>query len=287
MNTSARSKTLISWSIMVSITLFSLVMSGFIVDTAISDSRNNATLLADFLHVCIPVKEVGNTERIAVLRLDDVQAYGWTDIAIKMMDDAAKRGMPVAAGVIPKDLSTDPRIVKYLKQNDCNLEIAMHGYDHGLASDMDTETPEFGMLSAAEAIRRVDDSLRILRRITDQKIVTFIPPQNRISVAAADAITVRGLTILSAEGENTYDYHAATWNFSDDSFVPATAVLLQCEVAWEEGPLCVIMLHPQDFAAADGSIDEERYKHYISLLNGLRIRHAAVMTFARAADFVE
>ena len=48
-----------------------------------------------------------------VLRIDDIQAYSWRNISIKMIEDALARKMPVVLGVIPLDLLEDDKLVGY------------------------------------------------------------------------------------------------------------------------------------------------------------------------------
>ena len=65
-----------------------------------------------------------------MLRLDDVQAYSWRDISIQMIRDAYKFNAPTVAWVIPEKLADDRRMVQFLKRENCNIELAMHGWNH-------------------------------------------------------------------------------------------------------------------------------------------------------------
>ncbi len=69
-------------------------------------------------------------DRNIVLRIDDIQANYNKDIEIKMLDELKKRNLTASLGVIPVSLFEDKEISKYLTENRCDFEIALHGYDN-------------------------------------------------------------------------------------------------------------------------------------------------------------
>jgi len=38
--------------------------------------------------------------------------------------------MPYTVGIIPLNLTEDPEMTRYLRQNKCSIEIAQHGFSH-------------------------------------------------------------------------------------------------------------------------------------------------------------
>ena len=254
-----------------------------IVDNMLND-QNNIKLVENALYECKPIN-LQNSDKYIVLRLDDVQAYGWTDISIRMMNDAMQRGGTITAGVIPKNIDTDKRIVEFFNKYECNVEIAIHGYDHGIGEFSPDFNGEFALLSEDEAKERLTLAKVELRKISKQKPVTFIPPNNQLSEGAKNAVQSEILPIISGEGDNYFDYDAATWNFVTNSFVNSDKVISDCESTFKEGKnLCVIMLHPQDFSNPDSSTDESRYNEYIKILNYFESNNIPAITFKEIAS---
>jgi len=56
-------------------------------------------------------------------------------------------------------------------------------------------------------------------------------------------------------------------------------VLAECDEALNETGLCVIMLHPQDYANGKGELDSEKYFEYLALLEGIGKLDANVVNF--------
>ena len=216
----------------------------------------------------------------AILRLDDVQAYYLTDTSIRMMDDARERGLPIVAGVIPKNIQNDTTVVDYLKEHHCDIEIAVHGFDHQSVLVDTVEHGEYAFLTTTEALQRTREALQALMGLTQTQPLTFIPPYNELSSQARAVLTELGLPIISSLGEKTYDFDTGTWDFATASFVGAEEVIETCLTKFANNDsLCVIMLHPQDYTKADGTVDEERYQEYTKLLTELQKRNIMVTRF--------
>jgi hypothetical protein len=261
-----------------------LFISKNVLSQALLSPHNNFNVLAEALYTCTPF-ERERGERMVILRLDDVQGHTWSDVSMRMIADAHERGLPLVLGVIPKGLVDDTKLVTFLSLRACNIEIAVHGFDHGrLASDNHSTTAEFGSLSYDSALERFHQALTAVEPLSLQQPVTFIPPQNLISEEAARAAHDAGLPIISSEGNRYFDYKATSWNFSTQSFFPFATIKTQCTKAFNESDLCVIMLHPQDFVHDDGSLDEIRYLEYRKLLSYLSESTISVVTFVDLLD---
>ena len=225
-----------------------------------------------------------------VLRLDDVQSYGWHDISMKMMADALERKLPVVAGVIPKESASNPDMNEFFARNGCNLEIALHGYDHQRTNSSNYQPnhydaegarfAEFASLTTAEATERIAKGLAEIRKLSSQSILTFIPPEHMLSREAELAMHRFGIHLISGGSGAFYDYHAYTWDGSTDQYAAATTVMNTCWERFDAGEnLCVIMFHPQDYARDDGSLDTSRYDDYLKLLDLIAISDTSVVTF--------
>jgi hypothetical protein len=256
-------------------------------------SKNNYTpllLASPHSTVCTPLENRTTSEKMIVLRLDDVQSYGWHDISMRMMTDALERKLPVVAGVIPKESASNPDLNEFFARNGCNLEVALHGYDHQ-RTDATTYQPdyynaegahfaEFASLTTTEAHARIARGLAEISGLSSQEVLTFIPPEHMLSPEAELALHRFGIHLISGGSGAFYDYHAYTWDGSTDTYVSATTVMNTCWERFDAGEnLCVIMLHPQDYARDDGSLHTERYTDYLKLLNLITISDTSVVTF--------
>lgn len=274
----------VSFLISFFISLLSVGVLMIIMILASTSETNNYALAQDALRNCTPLPKPAPSPHTVILRLDDVQAGTWTDISTTMMSDTIKRGMPIVAGVIPLRIGTSIDIQRYFKSYGCNTEVALHGYTHA-DSQYDYErdhgsNPEFGRLSKHATRKKLTAAFEELRSIPAGPVVTFIPPENRISEAASAVLGEYGIRYLSKEGNGPYDYTASTWNYDSDHYVPAKLVLKTCADHFAAGgTLCVIMLHPQDYANPDGTLNDARYKDYLVLIDTLETSSYTVTTF--------
>jgi hypothetical protein len=247
------------------------------------EENNNLAVLEDFLFEC-PTPTVRSGDTAVVLRLDDVQAYGWTDVSVRMIEDTAAAGFPLTAAVIPKDLGTDPRITDTLRDYDCVVEMALHGFDNAYDVYTPDSRGEFAAISYEEAQQKLAAGREILTNYSNDPMDVFIPPHNQLSDGARAALSASGFSIISSEGERYFDYDTATFDFLNDTFVPAATVIRDCEERFARGDnLCVIMLHPQDFVRPDLSLDTERYAEYRKILEWLTAANLPVITMNEAA----
>lgn len=215
-------------------------------------------------------------EKAVILRLDDVQAHSWRDIAVEMMDEAIRRKLLITSVTIPHKLQTDMELVNMLRARHCYLDMTLHGY-------YNTENPpEFLHLNYQEAAWRYDEGTMNLKMISNQKIQVFIPPENLLSEDSQRAATDRGIKI-SAEGKNYLDYDATTYDFHEHYLVEVPTVLHSCETAWTEEGKCIIMIHPQDYAT-NGKKDDAKYARYTQLLDELLNKEAKPSTLTALAN---
>ncbi len=233
----------------------------------------------------IPIKV---SDKTIILRIDDVQAYAWSDITKKMIKDAEARNIPLSLGIIPKGLLADVDTVKFLKQHKCNLEFILHGWDHG--SSINYERPEFLNLSFDESVERMKKGLKVLSVLTDEPVVTWVPPENDESDAAAEAAKSLGMKFVSSEGEEEWDYDTTTFVYGNiNKLTKPEQNVAECEETFKTKDVCVIMLHPQNYdnnyVDEDSKKDNNLYSdHYLQLLDELQ---AAGYHFARFKDFTK
>lgn len=215
-------------------------------------------------------------DKALILRLDDVQAHSWRDIAVEMMDDAIRRKLLVTSVTIPYKLQTDMELVNMLRARHCYLDITLHGYYNS------ENPPEFLNLNYDEAAWRYEQGLVNLKMLSNQKVQVFIPPENLLSADSVKAAADRGIQI-SAEGYNYLDYDASSYNFHDHYLLEVPEVIHQCETAWATENKCILMLHPQDYAT-NGQKDDQKYQRYTKLLDELINRGANTSTLTALAN---
>lgn len=217
--------------------------------------------------------------KVAILRVDDVQGWAWGETTRLMIDDALSRGAVLTLGVIPKHLDSDPHLLTFLRARLCNLEIALHGWDHAVLSD--GVTPEFATLEREPAKERLEQGLAVLKANFESDVKTWIPPQNMHSTGTVEAVRELGLTRSSTEGSAVWDYDATTWDYDTNELVRPEDTLAACEESVASSGMCIIMLHPQNYAIYDEYNEELYTGYYLALLDLLQLHG---YTFARFAD---
>lgn len=238
--------------------------------------ENNFQLAGQMIQRCLPVHQEPSNQRV-ILRLDDVQAYAYTDITEKIIDETISHNMKMTLGVIPNNFLEDVRIDGILKRNSCNLELAIHGWDH--ISPRADGTFEFEEMSKEEALIRIRRGKEIFKKITNSPIVTFIPPGNKISVGTKEALSEEGIKYISADDSETeYGMNATTYDFPAKKLIENSKVIEACDKRFSANKLCVIVIHPQDYLT-DDKIDLEKFKQYIDLLDQLKKKSVFTTTF--------
>lgn len=241
---------------------------------SIYDAYNHSPIqeIVSQIQGCQEVARPQSTSMV-VLRLDDVQAFAWRDISIEMMRDAIDRNMKISSITIPVQLNTDKALTTFLKTNQCNIELVLHGYDNT------GDPPEFAFLTQEQANQKIDLGLAELSQINSQKVNFFVPPENTYSPGTSLAIKAKQMHI-SAEGGGYYDYNATTYDFTHNKLHDQAHVITECEARIVTDNICILMLHPQDFADDAGQKDIQKYATYLGLLEYLQRKEYRVVTFS-------
>lgn len=220
--------------------------------------------------------EVG--ERNIILRVDDIQAYAWWESQERIIKDAMDRDMTLVLGIIPyvskiNNFQDDKRIYNLVKENRCSVEIALHGYTH------QGEEGEFADLSFEEADKKIRKGLEILNKI-EPNVLTFIPPNNKISNESLKALNSYGIEIVSAGYlEGDYGFTSSVFDWENKKLENYSDVINECNEILNQNKTCIIMIHPQDYVNENGELDEKKYKNYLGLLNGIEELNATIVNF--------
>lgn len=224
-----------------------------------------------------------------VLRLDDVQAFMWSDVSQRIISDTIDLGAPIVAGVIPNGIHDDGKMYNFLYEKRCNMEVAVHGWDHGRELYEKTgidDFVEFETLNYDEArplVARGREELQYLGGVDE--IITFIPPNNTSSEGTLQSLKDEHFKILSTGDGRLFDYAISTYNSVTREIVSVDDILHTCDEKFSSGEFCVIMLHPLEYAQSDGTLNEKVYQeHYIRLLYALKERDVNFITFRELVD---
>ena len=267
-------------SVVIIIAVFMLTLtSGFLVAQNAVAENSNFSNIADMLATCTPVPAT-LSDRMVVLRVDDIQAFGWFDVSQQLIQDSLDRQVPLVLGVIPRGLSGTNPMYRYLKKVHCAMELAQHGWTH--QGEGTGEEPEFRDINQSEAETKIMLGENVLRHITDQPIMTFIPPENKYSTGTVEALRSHGFRVISSEGKRHFDYTATTYDFPTQEPVPVEKIVKKCNEKFKKTDVCVVMIHPQDFAT-DGRLDPEKYRTFTQLLDAFKKDRT---TFVRFRDII-
>jgi peptidoglycan/xylan/chitin deacetylase (PgdA/CDA1 family) len=227
-------------------------------------------------YTCKPVVQNVSDNKV-ILRLDDVQAFAYSDVTKKIIEDSVKRNMKMVLGVIPYNFSEDKLIDRELERNKCNLELALHGWNH--SEYQETGEYEFENADQAEASDKIKEGKKILEKIGGEPVDTFIPPGNMISDDTKMILEKEGIKYLSGDNESSaYGMDATTYDFPNGKLIDNSEILKRCEDRFSQDEFCVIVIHPQDYLT-DEKIDEDKYGNFISLLEELQNRKIQAVTF--------
>jgi predicted deacetylase len=224
-------------------------------------------------------------QRTIILRMDDVQSFGWARVAINITDTVLQRNKSIVLGVIPGRLVERQnginQMADYLegKISDERIEIAVHGLNHVENEFNTTEEDAYTMVE--ESINEIENSLHKIP-------VTFIPPNNVFNPESEKSLSKLGIYIISSDQDifryenGVYDigYTVATKHSDLTELSPVWDVVDACSRALDLRNICVIMIHPQDYVGEDGVvINNTRYANFIDLLNRLDGLNATYTTF--------
>jgi peptidoglycan/xylan/chitin deacetylase (PgdA/CDA1 family) len=239
--------------------------------------NNNVELVREAIRTCEQVSPAFDAvSGRVVLRVDDVQAFAYRDVTRSLLADADTYDTRLVLGVIPKGILEDEFIQGLIRDHSCNVELALHGWDHSSGNDGSFEFEKADETAAREIIRKGKE---VVEQLTDTDPVTFIPPGNEVSDGAKKALESEGIRYLSADNtDGEFGMDATTYDFPNKKMVEVPDVLKGCDKKFAENKTCIIVLHPQDYLTGD-AIDPEKYAKYIELLTTLRDKSLLTVTF--------
>lgn len=223
---------------------------------------NNISHLKNY-HACFKRVDIDENKKYIILRLDDIQSSSLRDITFKMLNEGFNRKIPFTLGVIPLNIENDKLMTTYLNNNRCYIEIAQHWFNHR------NDIPEFQNLPELLVENKLEQWLKILNKLTDKDIVTFIPPENIYSTGTSIWARKKWFKIISSEGKGFFDYSASTFNYDTLKLNTISSIINKSNIDANNKWFSIIMLHPQDYVDENWRIDDNKYREYIKLLDYL------------------
>lgn len=226
------------------------------------------------------------SEKVVILRLDDVQGYAWNNVSMSIIDTVLEKDMSIVLGVIPNaSIDSDSKIRTYLinRSKDPRIEIAQHGYNH--------INDEFSKLNESEADNLIKLGLHKLKSILNVIPVTFVPPHNtfnEIDNATNNALLKNGFKIMSGAYRDNrlygdvvhVGYSTAIKDYSKNRITPTDEIIDACNNVSKNINICVVLIHPQEYVGDDNkTLDPDKYMEFVKLLDELKRTNVKSVTF--------
>lgn len=227
------------------------------------------------------------TDRTIIVRIDDIQGW-WNESVIHLINASLERNISTTLAVMPfywpDGIENDTVLKDYLvdKIKDPRIEIAQHGAYHS--------EDEYKLLNESETynvtklgLEKIVQSLKM-----ETSPITFIPPYNEYNENTTKMLSKLGFKILSAKkDEYTSDgnmlrigYNVQVGYGEEEDLAPIEDVIRICEASLDEKNLCVVMVHPQDYAKIDSrELDMNRFQEFTKLLDRLKTLNVKFSTF--------
>lgn len=206
-------------------------------------------------------------EPTIILRMDDVRAY--SKLTHYIVEEIINRNISITLGLIPEDLEKDRIMIKYLREIKDNplIEIAQHGRYHD-ESDINITNE-----SLLEGYRNIQNIIGVAP-------ITYIPPYNKISKESKDIVSdyfriISGKGAVVKEGEKIAEISETigTYDYLNNRTISIQEVVSKCKEGLDKTNICVITLHPQEYAVDITSADvlsQEKFDKFKEMLDEIQ-----------------
>lgn len=203
---------------------------------------------------CRPLEETEKRKNKVVIQLNNVQSYADSDLIIQMIKDANELNIPLVLSVIPENIIEDKKLVRFLQDNNCRVEIAQQGSRF-------SEKPEFMGMNKEQRKERAIEGKSILQWTFKKEVTTFVPPFNWYDWSVISALDEVGYKTISVEGWLRKVHGVMTYSFYRQSLVNTASIVNQCKSSFASGRTCVVIIYPYTF--------KEDYSQFTGLLDTL------------------
>ena len=212
----------------------------------------------------------GNSGTV-VIRVDDIQDYGFRDAQIFLMQESIVARVPLSLAVIPGMLGDDKEVVQNVHLSvEMGSEVAVHGWEH----------EDISRLSCTEQEEMLSRSRERIREILGCDTTVLVPPMFSFSEDTLKAMQGESFGIVSTMSDlaepgklsgiislpatvELSDYANGTWTMKSPEKVKA-----ETAASLKKYGYAVIVTHPQEFMQGD-QLDQhaaESYRELLSLL---------------------
>ena len=233
-------------------------------------------------------------------RLDDIQDYYLNQVQMRIIETFEERNASLTVGVIGNYIGDDAALVNFLKEKigskNFSLDVANHGWNH----------EDFSILSMQQQSDLLSKSNDQIQDALGVSPTVFITPFNRMNDETLESMTENGLLTVSAN--MTEDHRPFVKNVTGPAGVeavyhfPATAktgdlnaddtewIGYSHEATMEEVNdsidmfgYAVVMMHPQEFSARDGTtfqnaVDAGQMRQLDLLLDSVQAEGFGIVT---------
>ena len=217
-----------------------------------------------------------------IVRIDDINEDTSTDILKTIVTESQKLWVPLVLSVVSDGLEKNHDLMQFLKSESCNVEIAIHGWDHFFAESTTWEkkiTTEFSDISFEDALDRLAKAKQVLSSLTDEPIITFTPPYNIISTWGILALKKSWIHVLSSIWSGVFDAHQENTLEKKKTF-SKEEVLQNCKFSLDKDNVCIILLDIDTFLSREThQLDPVWYREYLSVIEYFSKNGAQYTTF--------
>lgn len=240
--------------------------------------------------------------RCIAFRFDDIQDYYLNKVQMEVIDTFQKKDTSLTIGVIGNYFGDDQTIVNFLKEklkdNNSQLEIANHGWNH-------EDFTKFNKEQQSQLIKKTNEKLLITLGVDSSG---FITPFNAVNADTLIALHENNIQYISANVtadrapyniKNDVLYHfpgtALTGNLnSDNTYWYSTThkeTLAQIQGSLINYGFAVVTLHPQEYSVRQGlnyenKVDFNQIHELETLIDEIRNNGLKIVTIKDIPEHV-
>lgn len=235
-------------------------------------------------HAMSPQKISKPSGKWVILRLDNISSKTSVTLLKKMVIDTQRFHVPMVLWIVPEWLDIQSETANFLRNESCNFELAIHGWDH-FSAQVTTgnirRITEFSEISYEDALTRINQARSVMSELTNEPVITFIPPFHEISYSWVLAAKQSWIDVISSVGTWVFD---ARSQISNELF-SSKNIQAWCLESFKSKNLCIVHLQIEDFVIQwSDKVDEKKYFEYLSFLSDFSTNGIEFTTFRKLKE---